>query len=110
VIDCAKEINFWTIGLRLICWLPWGSPWETPLGHRNILLYGGTVFADWNNAFLTPQLGQKTCMRFVRVTRVSRGSCSNSDFFLGSPVGHRMKFIPGKNRFGANVSFHCPFQ
>jgi hypothetical protein len=35
---------------------------------------------------------------------VSHGSHSKSyNFFLGSLVGHGMKFIPGKNHLGANV-------
>jgi hypothetical protein len=35
-----------------------------------------------NNVFLTPQLGQERFMRFVRATRVSRGSYSNASELL----------------------------
>jgi hypothetical protein len=60
-----------------------------------------------NNVFLTSQLGQKRCMRFVRATGVSRGSYSNvSEFFLTClglepPVGHWTKFKFGENWLGA---------
>jgi hypothetical protein len=82
------------------------------VGHRTVSLYGGSVFVERNNAFLTPKLGQERCMRFVRATRVSHGSYSKSSelYFLGSLVGHGTKFIPDKNCLEANMLRLCPNQ
>jgi hypothetical protein len=72
-------------------------------------LNGASVFIGRNNVFLTPQLGQERCMRFVRATGVSHGLYDNvSEFLLScvvlrSSVAHGMKFKFGKNCLGANV-------
>jgi hypothetical protein len=78
---------------RLTCLLPWSYwcvsgelisvPWETLVGHRTILWYGDSVFVKWNNAFITPQLGQEKCMRFVRAIGMVHDLCSKSSYFLG---------------------------
>jgi hypothetical protein len=49
--------------------------------HRTVSFIGGSVFVERNNVFVTLQLGQESCMRFVSAT----GVCTVSyDFF--SPV------------------------
>jgi hypothetical protein len=52
------------------------------MGHKTILLFVGSVFMASNNVFLTPQLGQERCLRFVRATGVSHGSYSKSSEFF----------------------------
>jgi hypothetical protein len=44
-------------------------------------------------------------MRFVTATKVSHGSQSKvyKFFLVRSPAGNRMKFIPSKNHFRANM-------
>jgi hypothetical protein len=43
---------------------------------------------ELNNVFLTPQMGEERCMRFVTATEVSHSSYSKRyEFSLGSLVG-----------------------
>jgi hypothetical protein len=46
-------------------------------------------------------------MRFVRAIGVTHVSYSKSSDFLGSPVGHETKLIPGRNRLRASVLNLC---
>jgi hypothetical protein len=62
-------------------------------------------FIEWNGLFLTPQLGQERCTVLVTGTGVTNFMQLGSKliYFLGSPVGNRTKFVPGKIFFKANV-------
>jgi hypothetical protein len=78
---------------KLTCWFPRGSPVclmkidftvaRLAAGSQDqLFINGGSVFLECNNVFLTPQLRQWTCVRFVRATRVSHSSCSKDAEFL----------------------------
>jgi hypothetical protein len=67
------------------------------VGHRttSYSLYGGSVFTECSNVYLTPQLGQERWLRVVRAAGLSRLSYPEvSELLL--PVygeGHRYYFM-----------------
>jgi hypothetical protein len=78
MLVCGNQLLDWSQAHSLTRWLPWGHRWVTGL-YR---LYGGSVFKQGNNVFLTPQLGRERCMRFVRATGASRSSYRKSFFAI----------------------------
>jgi hypothetical protein len=74
------------------------------VGHRTILFVGGTVFMEIDNPFLTPQLRQERCMRFVKSTGVSYGLYSkSSEFFCQCRVRVTVQIYEQQKSFGSHV-------
>jgi hypothetical protein len=50
-------------------WLYISTLQEPPVGHRTVPTVGGSVCMEWNDVFVTGELGQERCRRFVTDTK-----------------------------------------